>query len=229
MFRFKQINVKQNSNTFKIGTDSVLLGSWASIGQNRILDVGTGTGIISLMIAQRFPDAIIRGIEIDPESAKLANYNFANSKFCNRLSCINEDFLKSNYLDEIDHIVSNPPYFTNSTKSEKLSIARHDDLMSLDAFFEKSASVLTKKGDVQMILPIQRLEDLMRAGGQSGFSLNRVTKVKDRLKSSPKRILARFSLNGKQNHDEDELILKNEDGSFHDQYTALTNSFHPFL
>ena len=229
MFRFKQFSVKQNANTFKIGTDSVLLGSWACIGQNQILDVGTGTGIISLMLAQRYPDAVIRALEIDPESAELASFNFANSKFCDRLSCINVDFLKSDFSGKIDHIISNPPYFTNSTKSEKLSNARHDDLMPLNAFFEKSASVLTEKGDIQMILPIQKLDDVLKASKQFGFTLNRLTRVKDQEMSAAKRILMHFSFDEKQSHFEDELILKNEDGSFHEQYKDLTNSFHPFL
>jgi tRNA1Val (adenine37-N6)-methyltransferase len=229
MFRFKQFSVKQNANTFKIGTDSVLLGSWACIGQNQILDVGTGTGIISLMLAQRYPDAVIKALEIHPDSAELANFNFANSKFRDRLSCINDDFLKSHFSDKIDHIISNPPYFKNSTKSKKLSNARHDDLMSLDAFFEKSASVLTEKGDVQMILPIQRLDDVLKASEQCGFSLDRLMRVKDQEMSAAKRILMHFSFDEKQSHLEDELILKNEDGSFHEQYKDLTNSFHPFL
>jgi tRNA1Val (adenine37-N6)-methyltransferase len=229
MFHFKQFSVKQKPNTFKIGTDSVLLGSWATIGQNRILDVGTGTGIISLMLAQRYPEAVIRALEIDPKSTELASFNFANSKFCDRLSCKNEDFLKSHFRDKIDHIISNPPYFSNSTKSEKLSNARHDDLMPLDAFFKKSVSVLTKKGDIQMILPIQRFDHVLKTSEECGFSLDRLTKVKDQEKSGPKRILARFSFQKKTSHLEDELILKNEDGSFHEQYKDLTNSFHPFL
>jgi len=154
LFRFKQFSVAQDRCAMKIGMDACVFGSWFKAG-NHILDVGTGTGILSLMAAQRFPDALITAVEIDVAAFSQASENFRHSPWSSRLKTIHTSFLNVEENAHFDHIISNPPYFNNAIKSqqEQRDLARHDESLSIEGLIVKAKSLLKSNGKLSVIFP----------------------------------------------------------------------------
>ena len=150
-FSFKQFHIEQEHSAMKVGTDGVLLGAWAKGGLN-ILDIGTGTGLIALMMAQRFPNSKVVGIDIDENAIKDALYNVRNSSFIERVSIeqITLQTYGKKHANEFDAVVCNPPYFINSLKtlSESRTIARHTDSLSYAELVRYAKEILKDKGKV---------------------------------------------------------------------------------
>lgn len=160
LFHFKQFCIDQTDCAMKVNTDGVLLAAILdTVAPTKILDIGTGTGLIALMLAQRFPSAIIDAVEIDENAARTAKKNFSASPFFNRLSLFHSSM--EHYLlnddEQYDLIVSNPPFFINSLKSEDpvKGIARHTDYSFFENLLKGSANKLSKKGFLYLILPIE--------------------------------------------------------------------------
>jgi tRNA1Val (adenine37-N6)-methyltransferase len=161
MFRFKQFNVDQTGCAMKINTDGVLLGALAEADQPKtILDIGAGTGVIALMLAQRFADAKIDAVEIDETAAATAGRNFAGSPFADRLYLYADSF--ENHLDKhpdrkYDLIVSNPPFYINSLGSPgaRKSLAKHTDKQFFETLIETVAKHLAPIGNFWLILPLE--------------------------------------------------------------------------
>lgn len=156
VFHFKRFSVDQSGCSMKINTDGVLLGAIAEGDDpRRILDVGTGTGVIALMLAQRYPDGHIEAIEIDEQAAATATRNFRHSPFANRMVCFPVGL--SDFLIEkpFDLIVSNPPYYLNSLKNPdyRKSVARHADIDFFEQLLRFANKGLTKAGSLQLVLP----------------------------------------------------------------------------
>lgn len=165
VFRFKQFVIDQSGCAMKINTDGVLLGALASSGSPlRILDIGTGTGVIALMVAQRFPSAMVDAIEIDATAAHAACENFKKSVFAARIfgqAVALSDFEPAGLYDLI---VSNPPYFLRSLKNHDVrkQIARHADASFFAQLLERSVRWLTPTGSLQLILPVALADELVR-------------------------------------------------------------------
>lgn len=161
MFNFKQFSVSQQNCPLKINTDGVLLGALANVTQKQIiLDIGTGTGVIALMLAQRNSLAQIDAVEIDAEATKTAKLNFNNSPFKNRLKAFNqsfEEYFNKNPNHYYDKIVSNPPFFINALKSpeDKKNLARHTNISFFHNLFSLSAKHLQINGSIEIIIPTQ--------------------------------------------------------------------------
>lgn len=158
VFRFKQFEVEQSGTAMKINTDGVLLASIATHAKPiRILDIGTGTGVIALMLAQRFAEANIDAVEIDAFSAQTAGLNFDNAPFAERLAIYHSDILNFSPDDRYDLIVSNPPYFVNDLKNELLQkqIARHADEDFFGDLLRNVSNLLTERGLFWVILPVK--------------------------------------------------------------------------
>jgi tRNA1Val (adenine37-N6)-methyltransferase len=157
-FRFKQFTIIQERSAMKVGTDGVLLGAWTKVPQaGSILDIGTGTGVIALMLAQRSADALVTGIEYEMEAAREATENAENSPWSNRLNMLHisfQDFYKT-CPAKFDLIISNPPFFINSRKPKegKLSAAKHNHLLPLDDLALGIANLLSDDGIFSLILP----------------------------------------------------------------------------
>ncbi len=200
----------------KIGVDGVLVGAWADVsGCRRILDVGTGCGLIALMCAQRNGDAEVIGIDIDENSVGEAIENFIASPWSDRLSATRSDFRKycsritsDNGADstgdinneskgalKFDLIVSNPPYFDAGLKqcdSARLT-ARHCGDLSPEVLIEMSPTILNESGRLAMVVPVESAERLNQLATDAGLSLRRCCKVKGTPKKQPKRALLEFN------------------------------------
>ena len=169
LFHFKQFCIDQTDCAMKVNTDGVLLAAiLEAIAPTNILDIGTGTGLISLMLAQRFPSALIDAVEIDENAARTAKKNFSESPFFNRLCLFHSSMERYllNYDGQYDLIVSNPPFFINSLRSEDpvKGVARHTDYSFFENLLKESANKLSNKGVLYIILPMETsklIEQLM--------------------------------------------------------------------
>lgn len=198
-FQFKQFLVSHSKCAMKVGTDGVLIGAWAE-GGDRILDIGTGTGLIALMMAQRFPQSSIKGIDIDKSAVEQARENVDASPFAERISISLEnvctyptDNLSPSEL--FDCIVSNPPFFENSLEcpNNQRSMARHTSQLSFDILMSKSAKLLTDKGILSIIVPTHSVSRLTGLASIYGLYLCRQCDIKTIERKDPKRTMLAFS------------------------------------
>ena len=225
-FRFKRFEVKQDRSAMKVGTDGVLLGAWAE-GGRRILDVGSGTGLIALMMAQRFPDAVVDGIDIDCDACEEARENALTSPFADRIGILNSR-LQDYQAPLYDAIVSNPPFFVGSLKNpdEKRSMARHTDSLPFNDLFDGARRLLKADGVFSVIVPQEVKEDVVSEGYVVGFRLVRQCAVKTVERKSPKRYLLTFSKGGERTLVSEEGILNAADGQRSGWYSKLTKDFY---
>lgn len=232
MFHFKQFSIKQSNCAMKIGTDSILLGAWAPINHcSRILDIGTGTGILALMLAQRHSEAIIDAIEIEPTTYEQAKYNFSNSPWSERINiklCAIQNY-SCDY--QYDLIISNPPYFYQDIKPQNLkrSIARHNTSMSPEDIMDLSMDLLSSDGKLAIIIPTQ---DSQRIAQNTQLYLCKSSVIyhQAHLSSSRSLLLFQKSLTKPAI---DSLVIKNSlhglPYNYSRQYQNLTKDFHPFF
>lgn len=197
-FTFKAFTIRQSRCGMKVGTDGTLLGAWAR-GGSRILDVGTGTGLIALMMAQRFPDASIVGIDIDGQAVSQAAENVAESPFAPRVIVRQQDVaaLPSPRLDdaeEYDAIVSNPPYFTDSLRSpdSQRTLARHDDTLSYRKLATSAWRLLAEDGELSVVVPADQKGRMEAEAVLAGFFKSRDCSVKTSPRKPAKRCLLAF-------------------------------------
>jgi tRNA1Val (adenine37-N6)-methyltransferase len=211
----------------KVGTDGVLLGAWATTcGATHILDIGTGTGLIALMLAQR-SDAQIVGIDIEAEAAVQAQENVQNSPWSHRIAIEHTDFQSFDSAVKFDLIVSNPPFFDNSLHSPNTgrTLARHAQSLSLSSLLQKTAQLLTPNGVFALILPADSESHLQQLAQSEGLHAQRITRVIPTPEAAPKRILAEFSFTA-QNCLTDSLLIEQARHQYSDQYIALTRHFY---
>lgn len=174
IFKFKQFEVDQKGCAMKINTDGVLLAAMAEGNEpKRILDIGTGTGVLALMMAQRFENAKIEAVEIEEQASVTANKNFKSSIFKDRLTINNIAIAQFNTAQKFDLIISNPPFFVNDLKNveEKKGIARHTDEQFFVSLIEKVSRFLSNDGSFWFILPIKQAEILIKYGLEKGLYL----------------------------------------------------------
>lgn len=199
-FRFKQFIVWHDHCAMKVGTDGVLLGAWAgsesnSLAKLRILDIGTGSGLVALILAQRFPRSIIDGIDIDASAAKQAKDNFAYSPFNDRLHAYCSSLQKWETKEKYDMIVSNPPYFSNSLlcPNETRTNARHNNMLSFADLLLHSERLLTKNGIVTFILPADAEKEILTQARVMQLYCIRHCCIHTTASKPVKRILISFS------------------------------------
>jgi tRNA1Val (adenine37-N6)-methyltransferase len=231
-FKFKQFKIEQDKAAMKVGTDGVLLGAWANAkNAKKILDIGTGTGLIALMLAQRNPEAQIVAIDIDERACEQANDNFKASPWSDRLFI--QHISLANYSkennDQFDLIISNPPFFKNSLKptSTSRSIARHNDSLPYTDLFKYSSKLNTKDGKLSLIIPHEFEKDLMIKNKNYHYNLIRGTHVQGDINKPTVRSLLEFGKNYEGSYLLDNLII--EEGRRHvysDKYKALTCDFY---
>ena len=216
----------------KVGTDGVLLGAWASMPSNNstLLDVGCGSGILSLIMAQRSDGKLnIDAIDIDEGAVKDSHANFENSQWGKSLNVISGNFVS--YSKECgkkyDMIISNPPFFTEDTLSpdSKRVSARNTSSLSFESLFKGVKEITTPNAIFSMITPAESYNYLAQTALIEGFYLRRLTWVVTVDKTPPKRVLTEWSREQIQ-YVIDTLIITNAQGSYTSQYKKLTNDFY---
>ncbi len=229
-FQFKQFKVIQEKAAMKVGTDSVLLGAWTSISNAKtILDVGTGTGVIALMMAQR-SEAQITAIEIEKKAAEEAIENVNQSPWKNQISVENisfQEFLKTNSKG-FDLIISNPPFFVNDQKSRdnNLAIAKHNDLLPFSDIIAGSIMQLSDTGILALILPVEPAKFFIESAIKNRLFLKRLTQVRPNNIKETHRYLIEFSKTNTE-IEISELTIHEDDGSdFTQNYKNLTKDFY---
>lgn len=217
----------------KVGTDGVLLGAWCKIpsGAGRVLDIGTGTGLIALMTAQRSADLAIDAIEIDEASAEQARRNVSDSPWSDRIAVIQDDICQfaASAQHAYDLIVSNPPYFAGSLlpPDKARTTARHTTLLDHRQLAASAAKLLATKGVFAVILPFAQAENFIGFAAENGLHLTHRTDVCPTPDSPPKRTLMEFSPLRMPHPTVDILVI--ESGRRHQysaEYTALTRDFY---
>ncbi|WP_426274263.1 tRNA1(Val) (adenine(37)-N6)-methyltransferase [Chryseobacterium sp. S-02] len=226
-FKFKQFELQQSKSVFRVGTDGVLLGALASVNEVfKVLEVGTGTGLISLMLAQRIPEAEFLGIDINEEAAELTKANFENSPFKLRLNNILQDFKSFQTGDKFDLIVSNPPYFEVSD-SEKDKIARQTVELNFRQLISKAAELLSENGVFSVIIPVEAGVDFIEMAKENRLFLIKRINIKGIETSPVKRLVLEFS-SVKKDPEVLEFVIEKSPRKYSDQYLELTKEFHVF-
>ena len=256
-FRFKQFEIEQDRCAMKVGTDGVLLGAWAQ-GGRRILDIGSGTGLISLMMAQRFPEAEVVGIDMDADACGQARENVMASPFRDRVEivcCRLQDFggasetaeasgtaegLKADGTLEtaaglkaagvFDAIVSNPPFFVDSLKNpdSKRMMARHTDSLPFRDLFAGVKRLLSDDGVFSAIVPVEVVEQFVAESCILGFYLIRKCGVKTVERKQPKRFMLSFAKHRISPYEEHVETMMNLQGNRSEWYKKITEEFYLF-
>lgn len=222
-FKFKQFTVFQSRCAMKVGTDGVLLGAWAN-GGCTVLDIGTGTGLIALMMAQRFPEAEVIGVDIDADACLQATENVNASPFNIIISHKDVALVEGVF----DAIVSNPPYFAASLKSpdEKRNLARHDTTLNFHQLVSHAWRLLHDDGEFSVIIPADAKSVLEAEAYLIGFCKSRECAVKTAIKKQPKRYLLAFRKHATNQIETSVEILESTPGNRSEWYSSLTKDFY---
>lgn len=226
-FRFKRFTIRHDRCAMKVGTDGVLLGAWTDISNSqRILDIGTGTGVISLMLAQRC-DAFITAIDIDLNAVDQARDNVFASPWQERVEVIHKDVCEYSPSQTFDTIVSNPPYFIESLKCPDLqrNTARHTDTLDTFRLLESVNRLLHSDGHFSLILPADQKEYFLQQAKTFSLFPSRHTAVITRPGLAPKRALIELC-KSPTTCKEDHIVIELERHVYSEEYIALTKDFY---
>lgn len=228
-FKFKRFTVFHDRCAMKVGTDGVLLGAWAP-GGKKILDIGTGSGLISLMMAQRFDKSSINALEIDGEAASQAKENVEKSEFNKRIDIFHSSLQEyhEKCKTKYDCIVSNPPFYTEDTgcPENRRHTARHTESLTYSELFKFSADLLDNEGKLSVIVPYEAKNKILFEACLSGLYVKNICYIRTTPRKDPKRIMATFSKVRPDNVENEEHCIMNEDGSKSEWYLVLTRDFY---
>ena len=229
VFQFKQFTIYQEKAQMKVGTDSIILGSAIKIKSEykRILDVGTGTGLLSLMIAQKSSNPDITAVEIDSNSYHQAKININMCRWRNRINLIHADAKQLEIESKYDLIICNPPYYTNSKQSVILSknTARHQVELSFRDLLNIWDKIGNDDSDLACIIPIIESEKLYKMVKNYGYYLVYYLVVRSNPNSNPKRAVMQFSKQ-KMEKIKSELCIHNNEGGYSNDYIKMTRDFY---
>ncbi len=230
-FKFKEFSVNQDQCAMKIGTDAVLLGAWASLDANpfAILDIGAGTGVLGLMLAQRSHAEVIDAIEIDDDAYEQCVDNFELSPWGDRLFCYHaslEEFAEE-IDDEYDLIICNPPFYAEDYKTENESrdLARFQDAMPFHHLLESVSILLAPEGSFNVIIPFNEEEKFIKLANNFLLFPNRICRIKGNPETEVKRSMLAFSFRESETTTT-ELIIETERHQYTQDYINLTKDFY---
>lgn len=226
-FRFKQFTVEQSRCAMKVGMDGVTLGAWAPVDEaQRILDIGTGSGLIALMLAQRAPAAWIDALEIDPQAADQARENVAASPWPARIA-VQTCALQAWQAPTYDLIVSNPPYFVPGPPAASVARdqARATHTLSHADLLQHALRLLAPGGRLALILPVEAGERCQQLAGQYGLVIQRRVLLTPCPGKAPNRYLLLFSRENNQPVT-DELMVRTADGEYCGAYASMVAPFY---
>ena len=233
-FKFKEFTIQQDKTAMKVGTDGVLLGAWCSVADypDTILDIGAGTGVITLMIAQRSDAMTIDAVEVDENAYEQTVFNFEESDWGDRLYCYNATFAE--FADEIaeeeetyDLIVSNPPFYTDDFETEDAARnkARFTSSLSFEELIIGVAKILSENGKFCVVIPFKEEENFINLARGNQLFLNRICRVKGNETSEVKRCLLEFSFNESELQEEN-LVIEIARHQYTEDYINLTKDFY---
>lgn len=230
-FQFKQFTIQQDKTAMKVGTDGVLLGAWANLdfNPNSILDIGAGTGLIALMMAQRCDAETIDAIELNDEAYEQTVENFESSDWADRLFCYHASL--EEFTDEIDEkydfIISNPPFYTSTYKelSEERAMARHSESLTYADLLESTSKLLSENGNCAFIIPFEEEENFIKIASENHLYPSRITRVKGALNTAVKRSLLQLSFL-KTEPIQSELTLELSRHNYTEEYKNLVQEFY---
>lgn len=226
-FHFKNFTLNQSQNVFRVGTDGVLLGALTSVeNAEKILEVGTGTGLIALMLAQRNPAAEITAIDINVDSVRLAEENFQISPFSQRLKILHQDYKKFETSDRFDLIVSNPPYFEKNPSIKDI-VARQQTELEFEDLIQKSAKLLSEKGKLSVIIPCDAGNNFEKIAINHQLFANRKIKIFGLKNAAPKRVILEFARR-ETTVEEFDFTIEKSPRNYSEEYLDLTQDFHLF-
>lgn len=231
-FQFKQFTIHHDRCAMKVGTDGVLIGAWApSIPEADILDIGCGSGLITLMMAQRYPISHVTAVEIDSEATIQARENISNTPFAQRIEVINADFNKFHFPEgkKYQTIVSNPPYFEETlgtlASSPTRINARHTESLSFEDLITNSASLLADNGQFSVIIPYTSASTFISICAIHGLYLSHRCDVRNSSTKQFKRTLLTFTTTI-TNTIQDVLTLRTSENKYTTEYQQLTKEFY---
>lgn len=230
-FKFKQFTIEQDRCAMKIGTDGVLLGAWVSLKNNpfSILDIGAGTGIIALQLAQRSHAEMIDALEIDENAYEQCVDNFENSQWGDRLFCYHtslEEFVEE-IEDKYDLIISNPPFYSEDykTSNEIRDIARFNDALPFDELIESASLLLSDEGVFAVIIPRKEEENFIKMALEVNLFPNRICRVRGTESSEEKRSMLEFSFE-KISPKIENLTIETSRHNYTEDYKNLVQDFY---
>ena len=229
-FRFKQFTVQQDRCAMKVSTDGVLLGAWTDVtGAERILDIGTGTGLLALIAAQRNAAAAIDAVEVDPEAATQAQENAVASPWADRIHVQQADVLFWHSPARYDLVICNPPFYARYTASRdpRKAVAKHESTLGMGELVRSIDRFCADEGRFGMIIPLDRLEELTKVGSSFGFKPTRVCRVRYLATKPAKRALVEFNRNGAAQLVATELVIELAPGEFSPEYKSLLQDLEP--
>ena len=226
VFQFKKFSIEQKKSAMKVGTDGVLLGSWVSCKESDfILDIGCGTGLISLMLAQRSSTSNIVGIEIDTLASQEAQLNISNSTWNERINIYNTSLQDFTSKKKFDLIVSNPPFFPLIKLDQPRDIARHSNKLSFEELLKYTSILLSEKGIFSTIIPVDYEDYFFQISNKYGFFCNRACYIKGNKMVKIKRLMLEFSFNNSQIKKE-YLTIEKSRHNYTNRYIALCKDFY---
>lgn len=233
-FRFKQFSVIHDKCAMKVGTDGVVLGALADLNNSkRILDIGTGSGLIALMAAQKNHEALIDAVEIDVDSFSQARINFDKSKWADRLHAYNENIENFDYGVKYDTILCNPPYFKDGIRSKlnQRDSARSSNNLSQANLLNAVKRLLNFTGSLFVIYPFKEGNEFIELAKSSDLFLTRKTTVHSKESLPPERLVMEFKMQIAQPVDEQLIIYKSESGILHytSEYISITKDFYLYM
>ncbi len=227
IFKFKEFEINQQGCAMKINTDGVLLGAIVhSQHPSRILDIGTGTGVIAMMLAQRFPLSQVHAVEIDEDAFATAIQNFQNSAFSSRLQGYSGSFEDLIDVDNYDLLVSNPPFYTNSLHNPDLrkKLARHTDFDFFDRLLAFAKTNLSERGELHLILPVELADYVVREGLKLDFHLVKKIEIKSFVNTEVIRNIITLS-KVQYEISIEEFIIYESKGVYSQEYKELLKPF----
>lgn len=228
-FHFKQFSIFQDNAAMKVGTDGVLLGAWAQNVQcEKILDIGCGTGLISLMMAQRFPNSHIDAVDVDEKAIDDARINFSNSKWDDRIRLENSNILDLSEEKKYDLIVCNPPFFEADSRAPDTSraLARSGMDISFLEWINKMKLLLDPFGSIGIIYPITEWNRIKGDIEETGLHIHRYCEVKPTEEKKAHRVLVQLGIEKKDAIIEKVLVIEISRHKYTDEYVRLTRSFY---
>jgi tRNA1Val (adenine37-N6)-methyltransferase len=226
-FAFKQFTIYQDKTAMKVSTDSVLLGAWAEPQEaSTILDIGTGTGLLALMMAQK-SDSVITAIELNEDAFEQAMGNFERSNWKDRITVFHENIFDFKDEEKFDFIICNPPYFTNSLKSQEegRTVARHNDGIPFDKLLKKISELLSEEGKFCIIIPAEAEREFSPQAYFNNLLPQRICRVKSKPGQSDKRVMMELGFH-KRFHSVEEITIHDIDGNYTEYYRELTQDFY---